>query len=43
MIMLNAKTIHHRSVIDAINTMKQLYMLSTTAGIEKKYGTLSNP
>ena len=43
MIMLKTKIIYHQYVIDVGNTMKQLFMFSTTVGIEKKYGTYLNP
>ena len=42
MIMLKTKIIYHQYVIDVGNTMKQLFMFSTTVGIEKKYGTYLN-
>ena len=43
MIMLKTKIIYHQCVIDEGNTMKQLFMFSTTVGIEKKYRTYLNP
>ena len=43
MIMLKTKIIYHQCVIDVENTMKQLFMFSTTAVIEKKYGTYLHP
>ena len=42
-ITLKAKIIYHQSVIDVGNTMKQLFIFSTTVGIGKKYGTYLNP
>ena len=43
MIMLKTKIVYHQCVIDVVNTMKQLYTLSTTVGIEKNYGRHLNP
>ena len=43
MIMLKTKIIYHQCVINVVNTMKQIFTFSTTAGIEKKYGTHLNP
>ena len=42
-ITLKTKIIYHQCVIDVGNTMKQLFMFSTTVGIEKKYRTYFNP
>ena len=43
MIMLKRSIIYHQCAIDVGNSMKQLFMFSTTVGIEKKYGTYLNP
>ena len=43
MIMLKTKIIYHQCVIDEGNTMKQLFIFSTTVGIEKKIWNIFEP